>query len=179
MRRNPAVRNYVLTALFAALMAVLSQIQIPIGPVPFNLAVLGAFLTGMLLRPAWAAAAVCVYMLLGAVGIPVFAGFQGGPAALLGNTGGYIIGYLFIALATALAVRHSGKTIVVGAAMLLGLVVCYAFGTAWYMFVSGANLATALAWCVLPFVVPDVCKGVFAYALGRVLSNRLAKAGIV
>ena len=109
MKRKIATKDLVLTALFAALTAVLAQIQLPIGPVPFNLAVFGAFLAGMLLEPAWAAASMGVYMLLGAVGIPVFAGFMGGPAVLLGKTGGYVIGYIFIALATALAVKRSGK----------------------------------------------------------------------
>ena len=84
-------------ALLAALTAVLAQVQLPIGPVPFNLAVLGAFLAGMLLRPAWAACAMGVYMALGLIGIPVFAGFVGGPAVLAGKTGGYVLGYVCIA----------------------------------------------------------------------------------
>ena len=174
MKRKIATKDLVLTALFAALTAVLAQIQLPIGPVPFNLAVFGAFLAGMLLEPAWAAASMGVYMLLGAVGIPVFAGFMGGPAVLLGKTGGYVIGYIFIALATALAVKRSGKLPVIGAAMLAGLLVCYGFGTAWFMAVTGADLVSALGWCVLPFIVPDVCKGVLACVLGRLLAGRLA-----
>ena len=178
MKRKIATKDLVLTALFAALTAVLAQIQLPIGPVPFNLAVFGAFLAGMLLEPAWAAASMGVYMLLGAVGIPVFAGFMGGPAVLLGKTGGYVIGYIFIALATALAVKRSGKLPVIGAAMLAGLLVCYGFGTAWFMAVTGADLVSALGWCVLPFIVPDVCKGVLACVLGRLLAGRLAKAGV-
>ena len=178
MKRKIATKDLVLTALFAALTAVLAQIQLPIGPVPFNLAVFGAFLAGMLLEPAWAAASMGVYMLLGAVGIPVFAGFMGGPAVLLGKTGGYVIGYIFIALATALAVKRSGKLPVIGAAMLAGLLVCYGFGTAWFMAVTGADLVSALGWCVLPFIVPDVCKGVLACVLGRLLAVRLAKAGV-
>ena len=178
MKRKIATKDLVLTALFAALTAVLAQIQLPIGPVPFNLAVFGAFLAGMLLEPAWAAAYMGVYMLLGAVGIPVFAGFMGGPAVLLGKTGGYVIGYIFIALATALAVKRSGKLPVIGAAMLAGLLICYGFGTAWFMAVTGADLVSALGWCVLPFIVPDVCKGVLACVLGRLLAGRLAKAGV-
>ena len=178
MKRKIATKDLVLTALFAALTAVLAQIQLPIGPVPFNLAVFGAFLAGMLLEPAWAAASMGVYMLLGAVGIPVFAGFMGGPAVLLGKTGGYVIGYIFIALATALAVKRSGKLPVIGAAMLAGMLVCYGFGTAWFMAVTGADLVSALGWCVLPFIVPDVCKGVLACVLGRLLAGRLAKAGV-
>ena len=178
MKRKIATKDLVLTALFAALTAVLAQIQLPIGPVPFNLAVFGAFLAGMLLAPAWAAASMGVYMLLGAVGIPVFAGFMGGPAVLLGKTGGYVIGYIFIALATALAVKRSGKLPVIGAAMLAGLLICYGFGTAWFMAVTGADLVSALGWCVLPFIVPDVCKGVLACVPGRLLAGRLAKAGV-
>ena len=178
MKRKIATKDLVLTALFAALTAVLAQIQLPIGPVPFNLAVFGAFLAGMLLEPAWAAASLGVYMLLGAVGIPVFAGFMGGPAVLLGKTGGYVIGYIFIALATALAVKRSGKLPVIGAAMLAGLLVCYGFGTAWFMAVTGADLVSALGWCVLPFIVPDVCKGVLACVLGRLRAGRLANAGV-
>ena len=178
MKRKIATKDLVLTALFAALTAVLAQIQLPIGPVPFNLAVFGAFLAGMLRAPAWAAASMGVYMLLGAVGIPVFAGFMGGPAVLLGKTGGYVIGYIFIALATALAVKRSVKLPVIGAAMLAGLLICYGFGTAWFMAVTGADLVSALGWCVLPFIVPDVCKGVLACVLGRLLAGRLAKAGV-
>lgn len=178
MKRKIATKDLVLTALFTALTAVLAQIQLPIGPVPFNLAVFGAFLAGMLLEPAWAAASMGVYMLLGAVGIPVFAGFMGGPAVLLGKTGGYVIGYIFIALATALAVKRSVKLPVIGAAMLAGLLICYGFGTAWFMAVTGADLVSALGWCVLPFIVPDVCKGVLACVLGRLLAGRLAKAGV-
>ena len=169
MKRKIETKDLVLTALFAALTAVLAQIQLPIGPVPFNLAVFGAFLAGMLLEPAWAAASM--------VGITVFAGFMGGPAVLLGKTGGYVIGYIFIALATALAVKRSGKLPVIGAAMLAGLLICYGFGTAWFMAVTGADLVSALGWCVLPFIVPDVCKGVLACVLGRLLAGRLAKAG--
>lgn len=97
---------------------------------------------------------------------------------LLGKTGGYVIGYIFIALATALAVKRSGKLPVIGAAMLAGLLICYGFGTAWFMAVTGADLVSALGWCVLPFIVPDVCKGVLACVLGRLLAGRLAKAGV-
>ena len=110
-------------ALLAALTAVLAQLQLPIGPVPFNLAVLGAFLAGMLLRPAWAVCSMCVYMALGVIGIPVFAGFLGGPAVLVGKTGGYVLGYVCIAWCTAMA-RRFGRWWLTAAGMVLGLVLC-------------------------------------------------------
>lgn len=177
MKQKASTKSLVLTALFAALTAVLAQIQLPIGPVPFNLAVLGAFLAGMMLEPLWAGASMLVYMLLALIGVPVLAGFAGGPGILFGKTGGYVLGYLFIALLTALAAK-SGKAFVTALGMLAGLAVCYALGTAWFMAVTGTSLAKSLAWCVWPFIVPDVCKGVCAYALGRLVSARLAKAGV-
>ena len=178
MKPKASTKNFVLAALFAALTAVLAQIQLPIGPVPFNLALFGMFLAGMLLTPAWAACSALLYMLLGIIGIPVFAGFQGGPAVLLGSTGGYIVGYIFLALATSMA-RSSGRLPVAVMGMALGLVICYAFGTAWYMALSGADLATALGWCVLPFILPDMGKAALAYVVGRMLDARLKAAGLV
>lgn len=178
MKRKNATRNYALTALFAAVTAVLAQIQLPIGPVPFNLALLGMFLAGMLLTPMWAACSALLYLLLGMTGIPVFAGFGGGPAVLLGSTGGYLAGYIFVALTTSAAQHRSGKLPVVAAGMALGIAICYTFGTAWYMALSGASLRTALGWCVLPFLLPDLGKGALACAVGRMLAARLRAAGL-
>ena len=144
-------------ALLAALTAVLAQVQLPIGPVPFNLAVLGAFLAGMLLRPAWAACAMGVYMALGLIGIPVFAGFVGGPAVLAGKTGGYVLGYVCIAWCTAMA-RRFGRLWLTAAGMALGLVLCYALGTAWYCVQSGTPALAALSTCVFPFLPGDAVK---------------------
>lgn len=172
MKKKTDVKKMVLTALLTALLAVLAQIQIPMRPVPFNLAVMGVFLAGLLLPPRWAVSSVVLYILLGAVGIPVFAGFVGGPAVLVGPTGGYIAGYLFLALVTSLG-RGGLRTAV--PAMLLGLVCLYAFGTAWFVVLSGRTLAAALQLCVLPFLLPDICKGAAAYALCRALRTRLQR----
>ena len=161
-------------ALLAALTAVLAQVQLPIGPVPFNLAVLGAFLAGMLLRPAWAACAMGVYMALGLIGIPVFAGFVGGPAVLAGKTGGYVLGYVCIAWCTAMA-RRFGRLWLTAAGMALGLVLCYALGTAWFMGTTGTGLGPSLAFCVWPFIVPDICKGACALAVGTAVAKRLSR----
>ncbi|MEG1744447.1 MAG: biotin transporter BioY [Ruthenibacterium sp.] len=176
--KQKTTRNLVLCALFAALTAVLAQIQLPIGPVPFNLAVLGAFMAGMLLSPAWAACSMGVYLALGVIGVPVFAGFMGGPAVLFGKTGGYVLGYIAIALCTALALKLTDQAWLIALAMAGGLVICYVLGTAWFMAVTGADLASSLAWCVLPFVLPDLAKVVCAYLLGKLLQVRLAKAGL-
>ena len=174
MKQN--TKYLTLTALFAALTAVLAQIQLPLGPVPFNLAVLGAFLAGMLLPPLYAACSMGIYLFLGLVGIPVFAGFMGGPAVLFGKTGGYAIGYVFIALCTALALTYAQKTWSVALGMLLGLVICYTLGTLWFMQVTGSGLVASLGWCVFPFILPDLGKAVCAYWLGKTVARRLSVA---
>ena len=115
-------------------------------------------------------------MLLGAVGIPVFAQFTSGIGTLLGMTGGYILGFIFIGLIYWLAVKLFGKKLwTEAAALVLGLIVCYAFGTAWFMHVymqqSGAiGIAAALSWCVFPFILPDLAK----LALALILARRIA-----
>lgn len=119
--------------------------------------------------------AVLVYILLGAIGVPVFAGFTGGIGILLRNTGGYIVGFLFSALVMwAMEMMLGKKMWVLALSMVAGLVVCYAFGTVWFMAIyakeAGAiGLTTALGWCVFPFLVPDLIK----IALALVLSKRL------
>ncbi|MEG1153957.1 MAG: biotin transporter BioY [Ruthenibacterium sp.] len=169
-------KTLILIALFAALTAVLAQIQLPIGPVPFNLAVLGAFLAGMLLPPLAATLSMGVYMMLGIIGIPVFAGFMGGPAVLFGKTGGYVLGYLAIAFCTALAMQKSGKIVVVACSMAFGLAVCYTLGTIWFMIFTGMGLVQSLTFCVIPFIIPDIVKGICAWLLGKTLQTRLSVA---
>ena len=152
-------RNLVLCALFAALTAVFSQIAIPIEPVPINLATLSVFLAGGLLGAKYGALSQVVYVLLGAVGAPVFQGFRGGIQALAGPTGGYIIGYIFAALVTGLLLQKLGRSFL--SAILscaAGLAVCYALGTAWYVFQAQAELLPALGLCVVPFLPGDAVK---------------------
>ena len=141
-------RDLAYIGVFTALMAVCSWISIPT-TVPFTLQTMAVFLAAGILGGKRGTLAVLAFILLGAVGAPVFAGFTGGPSILLGTTGGYIIGFLFAALLLW--------------AMALGLLVCYAFGSVWFMWVyartTGAvTLAAVLGWCVVPFIVPDLVK---------------------
>ena len=162
-------------ALFAVLIAVCAWISIP-ATVPFTLQTFGIFLAVGVLGGKRGTLAVLVYLLLGAVGIPVFAGFSGGVGCLLGSTGGYLVGFLFTALVMWAMERLMGKKLwVLALSMLLGLVVCYAFGTVWFMLVYARTtgeigLLTALGWCVFPYVLPDLIK----IALALVLCRRLA-----
>jgi biotin transport system substrate-specific component len=117
--------------------------------------------------------------------VPVFSGFTGGISILLGVTGGYIAGFLFTALIVGLAVRKFGRGLpILIISMILGILVCYAFGTAWFMTIYAAKtgpigLGTALSWCVFPYLLPDAAKIVLASVLtGRLypVLNREVKA---
>ena len=166
-------RRLVFCALFTALIVILSQLQLPIGPVPVSLATLGVMLCGLLLGWKYGALAVGAYILLGAVGVPVFAGFQGGVGRIAGPTGGYIIGYVFYALLSGANIprlqEHFGGRCVL---LLLGTAVCYGLGTAWFMYFSGRTLSESLSLCVIPFLPGDAAK----IALAAFLTPRLRKA---
>jgi biotin transport system substrate-specific component len=169
-------KDIVYIGIFAAIMAICSWISIPLA-VPVTLQTFGVFLAVGILGGKRGTIAVTVFVLLGAVGVPVFSGFNGGLGYLMGATGGYIIGFIASALLMWLLEKVIGiKMWAMGVSMVLGLLVCYAFGTIWFMQVYSANkgaidLMTALTWCVFPFIIPDVIK----IACALVLSNRLRK----
>ena len=165
-------RDAAMIALCAAVMAVCSWISIP-AAVPFTMQTFGVFLAVGLLGGRNGTLAVLIYILLGAAGLPVFSGFTGGIGHLFGATGGYIIGFIFSGLLMWLVealLGRSMKTLV--ASMIAGLLVCYAFGTAWFMVVyardSGSvGLITALSWCVFPYIIPDALKILLAAVMTR------------
>ena len=173
-RSSLSISDLTLIALFTAVIAVSSWISIP-AAVPFTLQTFAVFLATGLLSGKRGTLTVLVYILLGAIGVPVFSGFTGGIGHLLGPTGGYIIGFIFSALVMWFAENRFGKSLkVLAASMVIGLIVCYAFGTAWFMAVytketGEIGLMTALGWCVFPYIIPDAVK----IALAVILCRRL------
>lgn len=171
-KSKAALLDLVFVALFAAVITVCAQIQIPFGEVPFTLQTLGVFIASSLLGWKRGTLSVLVYVLLGLVGVPVFAGFSGGVGVLFGLTGGYIIGFIFTALIVGLMTEKLGKKLWVEiVSMILGLAVCYAFGTVWFMFQSKMGLVESLLLCVVPYLIADALK----IAFSAVLVNRLDK----
>lgn len=166
-------------AVFAVLMAICSWISIPTA-IPFTLQTFAVFLAVIVLGGKRGTMSVLVFVLLGAVGVPVFAGFTGGLYVILGNTGGYIIGFLFAGLLMWLMERLFGRKMWVQAAsMLLGMVTYYVFGTIWFMIVymrttGPVGLTAVLGWCVIPFIIPDLIKAALALFLGNTLRKPLA-----
>ena len=165
-------------SIFAALIAICSWISIP-ATIPFTLQTFAVFLAVALLGGRRGTLAILVYILLGAIGIPVFAGFSGGLGTLLGTTGGYILGFVFSALVMWLFEHLFGhKPWALILSMAIGLVVCYTFGTIWFLFVylrsSGAvEVTTVLGWCVFPFILPDCIKMALAFGLSKILKRSI------
>jgi len=174
MKQVLSTREAACIAMGAALIAVCSWLSIP-AAVPFTLQTFAVCLVTAVFGLKLGLWSVGIYLLLGAVGLPVFSGFKGGLGALLGATGGYLVGFLFTALIVGLAVRRFGRRpLALILSMALGILVCYAFGTAWFMLVyargSGPiGVLTALGWCVFPYLIPDAVK----ILLATLLTGRL------
>ena len=168
--------DIVYIGVFAVIMAICSWISIPT-TVPFTLQTFGVFVTVGVLGGKRGSLSVLVYLLLGVIGVPVFAGFSGGLGVLLGSTGGYIIGFLFSALIMwGMEILFGKSNVVLVVSMIVGLLVCYLFGTVWFMSVYARTtgpigVMTALGWCVFPYIIPDGIKIVLA----MILCKRMAK----
>lgn len=169
------IRTMAQCALFSALMCICAWISVPLPDIAFTLQTFGLFLSLELLGGKKGSIVCLVYLLLGAVGLPVFSGFRGGLGVLLGATGGYIMGFLAAALVYWGVTGLLGKRLAVRlAALLLGLLACYSFGTGWFLAVylqsgSTMGLGAVLAKCVLPYLIPDGIK----MALALVLTEKL------
>lgn len=170
------MKKTVQIALMAALMVICSYITIPTA-VPFTMQTFAVFAAVGLLGWRSGLYVILVFIGMGAIGLPVFSGFSGGIGVVLGPTGGYMLGFIGAALVMG-ALEKPFQNLRFGRmlSMFLGLLVCYAFGTAWFMWVYTQNtgavgLWTALTWCVFPFVIPDLAK-IF---LAEILVKRLKK----
>lgn len=163
-----------------AIICICSWLTVPF-VIPFTMQTFAVFCALLLLGGKYGTLSVAVYVLMGVVGLPVFSGFRGGIAHLLGPTGGYIIGFLFTGLCYILFepfVTDKRKTRLF--VLILGLLLCYLTGTAWFWAVyankSGEySLASIAATCVLPYVIPDVLKLLLAVYVSDRISIRLRK----
>ena len=155
-----------LSSLFAALMAVCAWVCIPLGDTVLTLQTFGISLCLLLLGGKWGSLSIAIYLLLGAVGLPVFSGFRGGMAQLLGVTGGFLWGFLAMSL-TYRALSRFGNL----PALITGLLVCYGCGCLWFSAYSGGGIGLILLRCVVPYLLPDGLKLWLALSLSRRLSK--------
>ena len=168
MKRND-LHALTLTAMMIPVIAVAAQLALPIASVPMTLQTFAVCFAGLMLGPMRGVAAVAVYLLMGAIGIPVFAGFTGSLAAVVGPTGGFLVGFLPLVLLAGLA-KNKGA---VRTAMLLasGLLLCHLAGVLWFAHTAGVSILSASLITSLPYLLKDALSSLFAYLLAK----RLAK----
>lgn len=172
--QSQKIKNMTHIALFAVIMAICAWICIPTA-LPFTMQTFGLFLALDVLGGKKGCAAVLVYLLLGAVGMPVFSGGQGGVGILLGATGGYLLGMMPGALVVWLLEKFCTCPWKKCISMVLGLVACYTFGSLWYGFFYArqSSIWAAFLYCVLPFVIPDLLKISLALLVGHRVKKTL------
>ena len=174
-------RELCFIAVGAAMTAVLAQLSIPLpAGVPLTLQTMVVLIAGIVLGTRCGTLAICVYLLLGAVGLPVFSGFRGGPGVLAGPTGGFLISFPLLAYLAAVGqkLREQGKKMLL-IFLIAGVAANYAFGVLWFTVSAKSTFAAAFSACVLPFLPTDALKVLAAYLIGPLLRKALRKAGLV
>lgn len=174
--------SMVTMALFAAVTCVLAPLAIPIGPVPISLTNLVIFIASYVLGWKRGTITYIVYLLIGLAGLPVFSGFEGGAGKFAGPTGGYLIGYILTSVICGIFIEKWDKSDAFHIAlnilgMILGMIVAYTFGTAWFCFSTGTEVLPALSLCVFPFIIGDLIKMAIAVTVGTALGRQIKKIG--
>lgn len=176
-------KDMVYIALSTTIMIICTFITIPFS-VPFTMQTFALFTIIGLFGTKRAFISVCLYLLLGIIGLPVFSGFRGGLGTLLGVTGGYLIGFLLTSLVSGILLKLFSKKKSTSAplyfiAMFLGLIACYAFGTAWYVLLytnstGSISFTSVLSLCVFPFILPDIVKILLSFSVVKLLKKHLS-----
>ncbi len=174
-------KEMAITALMGAVICVMGPLSlaIPVSPVPISLVNLAIYFSCYILGMKKGAISVLLYLMIGFVGMPVFAGFTAGAGKLLGPTGGYLVGYVFIALVCGWFFEHSRGRWMEFAGMVFGTLCCYLFGTLWLAHQAGMGFQAALAAGVIPFIPGDLVKILIAWILAPMLVKRLRAAGVL
>lgn len=178
MESKSKTQKLVLTGVLSALLAVLSQISIPLpSGVPVTLQTFAVALCGFILGPALGMVSVAVYLALGAAGLPIFAGFSGGIGSFAGMTGGYLWGFLFMAFLCGLGSKV-GKRAAAAALGLAGLALCHLCGSAQFAAVASVSPWTAFLTASAPYLIKDVVSVVLAYLAAEAVTLALKKAKV-
>lgn len=172
---NKKIKDIAIISVAAAMICVLSPISIPIGDVPISLATFIIYLIAAILGPKKGTISVLVYILVGIIGVPVFSSYRAGISVIVGVTGGYIVGYIPLALLTGIfTYKFKNKIWMYPIGMILGTIVCYFIGTVWYMFNTNNNLISSLLVCVVPFLLFDLIKIVLSSVLAYLINKKLS-----
>lgn len=180
MNKKMSIITMALIAIFAAITCVLAPLSLPIGPVPISLTNLVIYFSLYVLGTWKGTCSYVIYLLIGLVGLPVFSGFTSGPGKLFGPTGGYLIGFIPLAIIAGLFIdKFHNKWYMCFAGMVLGTAVCYALGTGWLAYEAHMTFKAALFAGVIPFIIGDLIKIILAMFGGPVLKKALVRAHLL
>ncbi len=172
---NKKIKDIAIISVAAAMICVVSPVSIPIGDIPISLATFIIYLIAAIIGPKKGTISVLVYILVGIIGVPVFSNYRAGISVIVGVTGGYIVGYIPLALLTGIFIyKCKGKIWMYPIGMILGTIVCYFIGTIWYMFNTHNNLMGSLLVCVVPFLLFDLIKIVLSSVLAYLMNKKLS-----
>lgn len=178
--RNQKLHMLIINSLFAVIIAILAQISIPLGVIPFTGQTLGIGLAATILGWKNGTITVLFYIILGVIGIPVFQGGTAGIGVLFSATGGFIIGFIFNALITGYLVEKTNfKQLSSAIANIIGAFVTLFFGTFWLIFQADISFHQAFLSAFVPFIIPGIIKAMLASYLGIIVRNRLIKARLL
>lgn len=168
-------RDLVVCSLFAAMTAVLSQISIPLpNGIPLTLQLFAVFLCGVILGAKKGFISTLVYVALGAIGLPVFAGFTGGFQYIVGYSGGFIISFPLVAFIIGFVSEKTDNMVLILLSTILGLIVSYTIGTLVFSLVTNTSISASLAACVIPFIFTDLLKCFVATVIGLKLKENIS-----
>ena len=179
-KRKITTQQMALVAIMTALTCIMAPFSLPIGPVPISLTNLVIYFSLYLLGWKLGTLSYVIYLLIGLVGVPVFSGFTAGPAKLFGPTGGYLIGFIPMAIIAGIVIdKYTEKWLLCLLAMIVGTIVCYALGTAWLAYEAEMTFQAALMAGVVPFIIGDIAKMIVAIIVAPMIKNPLVKAGYI
>ena len=170
--KDKKIFNITISALFTAVIVLLAQISIVTPSVPITLQILGIALCGYTLTLKWSLGCVVTYIALGSLGLPVFSSFQGGVQIVLGPTGGFIIGFVFLTLCCSLS-RNSKQGIIKIVLGIIGILLCHLIGVIQYSAISGNSIAASFTTASLPFILKDTILLIAAFYLSNLVRKRL------
>jgi len=184
VKNKMSIQTLVICGVFAAILAVICPLSIPIGPVPITLGTFSIALTGYVLGGRYGCITTGIYILIGAVGLPVFSGYKGGLNVIIGVTGGFIFGYLILSYLCGFDLitkkfKLLPQYIIAIFQGLVGLVLLYLLGMVQFVFITEATMSYAFAVCVAPFIVKDVISIIIAFILGNMIKKALVKSRLL
>lgn len=179
MKSKFTVSQLTMIGVMAAVTCILGPLSIPIGIIPISFTNLAVYFAIYALGWKKGTISFLIYLLMGLIGVPVFSAFSSGPAKLFGPTGGYLIGFIFMAIVSGIFIdKFYGKWYLHLIGMVVGTAISYLFGTTWLAYSAGMEFTAAIGVGIIPFIPGDLVKIIIALLVGPQIRKQLIKANL-